>query len=91
MKGAEEDAVHANPGLWTVVNEPSWGDPPVEEVLPSATLIKDGSRMGMPDTLPEVEPQTAPLPHHADASSMGWTNEEMVREEPPPREAMLVT
>jgi hypothetical protein len=81
VEGAEEDAVPANRRLWTVVEDPSRGDAPVEEVSPSATLVEEGSGMDMPDLLPEVETQAAPSPHHADASSAGRTNKEMVQEE----------
>jgi hypothetical protein len=81
---------HANLGLRTVVEELSQGDAPMEEVLPLAKLVKEGSGTGMPNLLPEVEAQTAPPPHQADASSMGRKNEKMVREELPAREVMAV-
>jgi hypothetical protein len=45
----------------------------------------------MPNSLPEVEAQAALPPHQAVAPSTGRTNEEMVREEFPPHEAMAVT
>jgi hypothetical protein len=90
MDGAEEDVAPANPGLQMVAEEPSQEDAPVEEVLLSATLVEEGSGTGAPHSLPEVEEQAAPPPHQVDASSVWRTNEEMVREEPLPREIMVV-
>jgi hypothetical protein len=81
MEGAEEEAAPANLGLRMVAENPLWEDVAAEEVLPSAVLVEEGLGSGVPDSLPKVEVQAAPPPHQADASSSGWTNEEMVREE----------
>jgi hypothetical protein len=66
----------------TVVMEPAQGDAPVEETLPTPTLVEEGLERGMPNSLPEVEAQMVLLPQQADASTAGWTGEEMAREEP---------
>jgi hypothetical protein len=55
MEGAEGDAAPANSGLRTVVEDPSRGDAPMEEVPPLAMLVKEGSGMGMPNLLPKVD------------------------------------
>jgi hypothetical protein len=53
-------------------------------------LIEEGSGEGVPDSLPKVEVQMAPLPRRADVSSVGRTIKEIAREEPPPCEVMAV-
>jgi hypothetical protein len=62
----------------------------MEEVQPSAMLVEEGSRAGMPESLPKVETKTAPSPREADGSSAGRTDEEMVQEETSPCEVMAV-
>jgi hypothetical protein len=65
-----------------VIMEPVQGDAPAEEKFPTPTLIEEGSEKGIPDMIPEVEVQVALLAQQADASEVGRTVEEMVRDEP---------
>lgn len=63
VEGAEEDAAHANPGLRMVLEEPSWGDACMKEVLPSVTLVKERSGTGVLNLFPKVEAQMVLPPY----------------------------